>query len=97
MIDRRSLLAGGGAAFALAGCGSSAETKPPFAPSLATGRRTARLIAAARRQIGVTIRYDSGYSRLPFPGGDGFGGGWVRRRQIPKARRPAECGAFDWR
>ncbi len=30
----------------------------------------ARLLAAARRQIGVTLRYDPGYTRIPFPGGD---------------------------
>ncbi|MEG3143802.1 DUF1287 domain-containing protein [Sphingomonas sp. RT2P30] len=34
-------------------------------PSAAT-----RLIAAARRQVGVTLTYDSGYSKLAFPGGD---------------------------
>lgn len=28
------------------------------------------LIEAARRQIGVTVHYDSGYRVLPFPGGD---------------------------
>ncbi len=32
--------------------------------------RTAQLIAAARRQIGVTLSYDPAYSRLDFPGGD---------------------------
>ena len=29
-----------------------------------------RLIAAARAQIGVTVRYDPAYLRLAFPGGD---------------------------
>lgn len=28
------------------------------------------LVAAARRQIGVTVRYDPSYVRLPYPGGD---------------------------
>lgn len=29
-----------------------------------------RLVAAARRQVGVTLAYDPAYSVLPFPGGD---------------------------
>lgn len=29
-----------------------------------------RLVAAARRQVGVTLSYDPAYSVLPFPGGD---------------------------
>lgn len=32
--------------------------------------RSDRLVAAARRQVGVTIAYDPGYTRLAFPGGD---------------------------
>jgi len=32
--------------------------------------RTAALLAAARRQVGVTLRYDPLYTRLNFPGGD---------------------------
>lgn len=62
-VDRRTLLLGAGASLALAGCGRS-----DAAPA-ATGR-AARLIAAARAQIGVTVRYDSAYTRLAFPGGD---------------------------
>lgn len=30
----------------------------------------ARLVAAARTQVGVTVRYDGSYRRLPYPGGD---------------------------
>ena len=30
----------------------------------------ARLVAAARAQIGVTVRYDGAYRRLAYPGGD---------------------------
>ncbi|MDZ3832477.1 MAG: DUF1287 domain-containing protein [Sphingopyxis sp.] len=30
----------------------------------------ARLVAAARRQVGVTLRYDAAYRALPFPDGD---------------------------
>jgi uncharacterized protein YijF (DUF1287 family) len=29
-----------------------------------------KLVAAARKQIGVTVRYDPAYSRLDYPGGD---------------------------
>jgi uncharacterized protein YijF (DUF1287 family) len=28
------------------------------------------LVAAARRQVGVTVGYDGGYARIPYPGGD---------------------------
>lgn len=28
------------------------------------------LAAAARRQVGVTVRYDGSYARIPYPGGD---------------------------
>jgi uncharacterized protein YijF (DUF1287 family) len=59
LIDRRELLAGLGAACVLPGCASAAPASP-----------ASRLIAAARRQVGVTVTYDAGYSRLVFPGGD---------------------------
>ncbi len=40
-------------------------------PALALpSRKAAALIAAAQRQIGVTMRYDPAYSRLGFPNGD---------------------------
>lgn len=38
-------------------------TAAPAAPG-------AELAAAARRQVGVTVRYDPSYRRLPYPGGD---------------------------
>jgi uncharacterized protein YijF (DUF1287 family) len=63
MLDRRMLLLGAGAA--LTGCGRVRSGEAPAA----TGK-AARLIAAARAQIGVTIRYDAAYTTLPFPGGD---------------------------
>ena len=65
--DRRSVLLGAGASLALAGCGKAlpGESQPAPAPGNA-----GRLIAAARAQIGVTIRYDAGYSAIPFPNGD---------------------------
>lgn len=64
-LDRRSLLLGAGASLALAGCSRSAPALPPAA----TGK-AGKLIAAARAQIGVTIRYDAAYTALVFPGGD---------------------------
>lgn len=39
-------------------------------PALAQRRSASVLIAAARRQIGVTLAYDPAYSRLAFPNGD---------------------------
>jgi len=65
IFDRRSLLLGAGASLALAGCGRT----PSEAPLAAAGK-AGRLIAAARAQIGITIRYDPAYTVLPFPGGD---------------------------
>lgn len=50
---------------ALFGC---ARVQSGEAPA-ATGK-AARLISAARAQIGVTTRYDAAYTRLAFPGGD---------------------------
>lgn len=32
--------------------------------------RAAQMVAAARRQVGVTLTYDPAYTRLDFPGGD---------------------------
>jgi uncharacterized protein YijF (DUF1287 family) len=63
MLDRRSLLLGAGASLALSGC-AKAQPRVQAAP------RAARLIAAARAQIGVTVHYDSAYTRLGFPNGD---------------------------
>jgi uncharacterized protein YijF (DUF1287 family) len=70
MIDRRTLIVGAGAALALRGCGSAPESRAAVAPPLRATVRSTRLIAAARRQVGVTLRYDSGYARIGFPGGD---------------------------
>src|SRR5215212_8344377 len=63
MLDRRSLLLGAGASLALAGC-AKAQPRAQAAP------RAARLIAAARAQIGVTRQYDAAYTSLPYPNGD---------------------------
>jgi uncharacterized protein YijF (DUF1287 family) len=62
-MDRRSLLFGAGASLARPGCAATparAQATP----------RAARLIAAARSQIGVTLHYDAAYTSLPFPKGD---------------------------
>src|SRR3982751_1362279 len=41
------------------------------APALAQSHRSATsVLAAARRQVGVTLHYDPGYERFRFPGGD---------------------------
>jgi hypothetical protein len=65
MLHRRSLLLGAGASLVLAGCAEAPTQRPiPATP------RAARLLAAARRQIGVTVRYDAAYTVLPFPNGD---------------------------
>ena len=37
-------------------------------PAMADSGRC--LVDAARKQIGVTVVYDSGYRRLPYPNGD---------------------------
>jgi uncharacterized protein YijF (DUF1287 family) len=66
-IDRRSLLLCAGASLALAGCGRAPEQEAAFTP--APGK-AGRFIAAARRQIGVTLRWDGAYTQLSFPGGD---------------------------
>lgn len=42
----------------------------PAAHALAQDAAPARLVEAARSQIGVTIQYDPRYERLAFPGGD---------------------------
>lgn len=66
-FDRRTVLFGAGASLALAACGrSEADPAPPPPDPGEAGK----LIAAARTQIGVTIRYDPAYTALAFPGGD---------------------------
>jgi uncharacterized protein YijF (DUF1287 family) len=60
-FSRRTILAG---AVVLAACGRvSAEARPASA-------RARALIAAARRQIGVTLAYDPAYTALTYPDGD---------------------------
>jgi uncharacterized protein YijF (DUF1287 family) len=62
MLFRRALLAGGlvsGAALVL-----------PVDLRAQPAGDTQKLVAAARRQVGVTLTYDPAYSRLDYPGGD---------------------------
>lgn len=56
--SRRAVLAGGAALFV-----APRLVAQPAGP-------TVRLIAAARRQVGVTLSYDPAYTRLAFPNGD---------------------------
>ncbi|MES2987030.1 MAG: DUF1287 domain-containing protein [Pseudomonadota bacterium] len=73
MLDRRSLILG--LATGLAGCGiastpTARATPEPGDPRLRLSPQAAKLIAAARAQIGVTLRYDPAYTALAFPSGD---------------------------
>ncbi len=49
----------------VAATGGQAQTATP-----ANGIDTARMVAAARKQIGVTVSYDPEYRVIPYPGGD---------------------------
>lgn len=42
----------------------------PRAAVATPASKATQLIAAARKQVGVTLRYDPAYTVLPFPGGD---------------------------
>lgn len=59
---------------ALASCSDSnagtARAPVAAAPHAAPATSTPPLVIAARRQIGVTTRYDPAYVRLPYPNGD---------------------------
>lgn len=68
MIDRRSLMLGLGA-LALPGCDPARQAEAAPSPLPATPG-AARLIAAARTQVGLTTSYDPAYTVLPFPNGD---------------------------
>jgi uncharacterized protein len=64
-LDRRMVLAGGISAW-LAACSPSAAE----ATQRQTSARARALIAAARRQIGVTVAYAPGYAAIAYPAGD---------------------------
>jgi uncharacterized protein len=69
-VGRRQL-ASGFAACVLASVGSwTGLAQLAAAPSEQSTSWQTKLIAAARAQIGVTLRYDPAYTRLAFPGGD---------------------------
>ena len=62
---------------AMAGCDGRAVTTPASAPkgiaaaaSSSVPPSSPPLVAAARAQVGVTLRYDPAYVVLPYPGGD---------------------------
>lgn len=59
MLSRRKCLA------LLAGAPLAPATAEVFTPAW-----NKRLVAAAMRQIGVTLAYDPGYAKIGFPGGD---------------------------
>lgn len=67
VLDRRSLLLGFGASLAVGRAQLIAAPSEPAPP--APGKAT-QLLAAARQQVGVTLRYDPAYSKIAFPGGD---------------------------
>lgn len=61
MLSRRTLLASG----------LSSGLVLVLPPIVHAGQAAAqKLVAAARRQVGVTLTYDAAYSRLDYPGGD---------------------------
>jgi uncharacterized protein len=69
MLHRRTLLLG--IAAGLTGCGAARAPAAAVAePRLPASDGAARLIAAARAQVGVTLHYDPAYTSLTFPGGD---------------------------
>ena len=59
MITRRNLILAAGATALL--------NKPSWADRMS---RAGMLVYAARKQVGVTLRYDPAYSQLGFPNGD---------------------------
>ncbi len=66
LIDRRNFTGMTFAFFAAQRCAAT----PPETGTIIANSRAAKLIAAARKQIGVTVQYDPAYSALSFPGGD---------------------------
>lgn len=69
-FSRRAMLVGVGASVgAMLHAGAPSATAR-LSPSLAPDDFGKRLAAAAQAQIGVTVRYDPAYVRLPYPMGD---------------------------
>jgi uncharacterized protein len=65
MINRRTFLLG--SALLTMGCGGF---EPILVAQTQDKKNTAKLIAAAKAQVGVTTLYDPSYVRLTYPGGD---------------------------
>jgi uncharacterized protein len=66
ILDRRSFTGMTLALFAAKRCAAV----PSETVTKTANAQAAKLIAAARKQIGVTVQYDPAYSALTFPGGD---------------------------
>ncbi len=66
IIDRRTFT---GMAITMLGAARCNANPAPLASTPASPKAV-QLIAAARKQIGVTITYDPAYTSLAFPGGD---------------------------
>jgi uncharacterized protein len=68
-ITRRSFAAGA-LLLASSGCRAASVAENGAQTKSRATSRAAKLIAAARNQIGVTLSYDPAYTALPFPAGD---------------------------
>jgi uncharacterized protein len=66
IINRRTFT---GMAIAMLGA-SRCNANPAQMATAPASPKAAQLIAAARKQIGVTVNYDPAYTSLAFPGGD---------------------------
>ena len=84
MHSRREVLLGGAGALWLAGCSAAVQAQARSASPAAR-----KLIEAARRQIGVTLAYDPGYTQLAYPGGDVPRGKGVCTDVVVRAYRDA--------
>jgi uncharacterized protein len=69
ILNRRQTLLGLGLSFMpLTACSAEPGQKP--VAKLQSTSKASKLIAAAREQIGVTLRYDPAYTALSYPNGD---------------------------
>jgi uncharacterized protein len=69
-IGRRQLVTGAVACVFTSLAAGTSIAQPAATPAAQSAVWPAKLIAAARAQVGVTLRYDPAYTRLAFPGGD---------------------------
>jgi uncharacterized protein len=69
-IGRRQLVTGAVASVLTSVTAGASSAQPAVAPAAQSAAWPTKLIAAARAQVGVTLRYDPAYTRLAFPGGD---------------------------